>query len=277
MNRIIIGLAVVSVLAVAGAMAGARPGVPAVLAASGDGVPDAILGRAGPPQGERVNYFAADPESRGYLAVPRGEGPFGAVVLIHEWDGVVERLMQVADALAAEGYVALAADLFSGQTGGTPEQNMALVQASLANPEQIVANLDAAVAYLKERLDITGAVATIGWCYGGGVALSYAMGSGSHEGTAIFYGRLIDDPARLRHIAHEIHGTFAGNDRSPPPEQVAQFVSALRAAGVPNDIHIYDDVNHGFWLYVDRDPEANLGPAADAWRRLRAYLERTLL
>jgi carboxymethylenebutenolidase len=268
-------VAIVSVATTAIVVAGERPGIAAAQPGAGDGVLDAILGRGGPPRGERIQYFEDDPESRGYLAVPAGEGPFGAVILIHEWDGVVERIMQVADALAAEGYVALAADLFSGRTGMSREENMALVQESLADPERIVANLDAAASFLKARIDVTGQVATIGWCYGGGVALSYAIGSDSHEGTAIFYGRLLDDPAQLRHISHEIHGTFAGNDQSPSPEQVENFVTALRTAGVTNDVHVYDGVNHGFWLYVERDP-ANLGPARHAWERLRDYLERTL-
>jgi carboxymethylenebutenolidase len=240
------------------------------------GVPDAILGRGETPRGESVRYFAADADTAGYLAVPGGEGPFGAVILIHEWNGLVDRIRQVADALADEGYVALAADLFSGRIGSTREENMALVQASLADPDRIIANLDAATSFLKDRDDVTGKVATIGWCYGGGVALSFAMGSDNHDGTAIFYGRLVDDPARLRHVQHEIHGTFAANDQSPSPEQVERFVSALRAAGVPNDVHVYDEVNHGFWLYVERDPDANLEPARHAWQRLRDYLERTL-
>ncbi len=241
-----------------------------------DELPAAILGQAGPPAGRALAYFPEDAATQGYLAVPAGEGPFGAVILIHEWNGLVDRIRQTADALAAEGYVALAADLYSGRTGSSREENIALVQETLANPDLIVRNLDAAAHYLKSRPDVAGKVATIGWCYGGGVALSYALGSQNHEGTAIFYGRLLDDPERLQHIHHEIYGTFAGLDQSPPPDQVARFVEALRVAGVSNDIHIYDDVQHGFWLYVDRDPAQNHAPALNAWQRLKAYLARTL-
>lgn len=122
----------------------------------------------------------------------------------------------------------------------------------------------------------TGARNAIGWCYGGGVALSYALGSQHHEGTAIFYGRLLTDPEQLESIDHEILGTFAENDSSIPPEQVNEFVQALRKPGVPNDVHIYDNVNHGFWLHVDRNPETNRQPALDAWQRLKAYLKRVL-
>ncbi len=239
-------------------------------------VPAAILGKGQPPAGESVAYFAGDPATRGYLATPAGPGPHGAVILIHEWDGLVDRVRQVADAFAAEGYVALAADLYSGRTGGSREENIALVRETRADPERIVANLDAAAAWLRAREDVSGKIATIGWCFGGGVALSYAIGGENHEGTAIFYGSLLDDPEQMSHIHHEIYGKFAGQDKGIPPEQVDRFVAALRAAGIPNDVHVYDDTQHGFWLYVDRDPGTNLEPAADAWRRLKAYLQRVL-
>jgi len=241
-----------------------------------ESVPDAILGKAGPPSGEALAYFDADPATVGYLALPAGPGPHGAVILIHEWNGLVDRVRQVADALAAEGYVALAADLYSGRTGSNRDENIALVKETQANPERIIANLDAAARYLRNRDDVSGRVATIGWCFGGGVARSYALGGENHDGTAIFYGSLLDDPEKMSHIHHEIYGTFAGADRNITPETVDRFVAALRAAGISNDVHVYDDVEHGFWLYVDRDPETNLAPATDAWQRLKKYLGRTL-
>ncbi len=241
-----------------------------------DEVPQAILGKGAPPRGAPLRYFAEDSKTVGYLAEPAGPGPHGAVILIHEWNGLAERVKQVADAFAAEGYVALAADLYSGRTGSNREENRALVRETLADMDRIVRNLDTAADYLKKRDDVTGKVAAIGWCYGGGVALSYALGSENHEGTAIFYGRLLDDPEQMRHIHHEIYGTFAEMDGGIPPEQVDRFVAALRAAGIENDVHIYDDVRHGFWLHVDRDPDTNLDAALDAWQRLKAYLERTL-
>jgi len=239
-------------------------------------VPAAILGKGEAPTGEAVAYFDADSATLGYLAVPSGPGPHGAVILIHEWNGLVDRVRQVADAFAAEGYVALAADLYSGRTGNSRDENIALVKETRADPERIVANLDAAAAFLRKKDDVSGKVAAIGWCFGGGVALSYALGGENHEGTAIFYGSLLDDPEQMSHIHHEVYGTFAGLDRGIPPESVDRFVEALRAAGIANDVHVYDDTQHGFWLYVDRDPANNLAPAADAWQRLKDYLRRVL-
>ena len=236
-------------------------------------IPPALIGEAAPPGGETLDYHGA---ARGYLALPDAAGPHPSVILIHEWNGLVDRVRQVADAFAAEGYVALAADLYGGRTGSNPQENMALVRETRSDPDAIIANLAAAAAYLRQRPDTTGKVAAIGWCFGGGVALTYALGSEHHDATAIFYGRLLDDPQQLAKIRHEVYGTFAGQDRGISRESVHAFVEALRAAGIANDVHIYDPVKHGFWLYVDRDPEANRAPAADAWRRLKAYLERTL-
>ncbi len=239
-------------------------------------LPPAITGEAPPPQGEAVRYDPADASAVGYLAIPEGEGPFPAVVLIHEWNGLVDRIRQVADALAAEGYLALAADLYHGRTGSNRDENVALMNEARANPDAMIANLNAAVAFLRARPDVTGKVAAMGWCFGGGVALSFALGGERHEGTAIFYGSLVEDPEVLATLDHEIYGTFGRNDRGIPAEQVERFAQALTAAGVANDIHIYDDVGHGFWLYVERDPPVATAPAADAWSRLQAYLERVL-
>ena len=239
-------------------------------------LPPALLGTAPAPAGQAMAYFAEDTAARGYLAVPEGAGPFPAVILIHEWNGVVDRIRQMADALAAEGYIALAADLFSGRTGSNPEENMALVNEAVANQPRMIANLNAAVQYLRSRTDVTGRIGAMGWCFGGGVALAFGLDGENHDATAIFYGRLVDDPARLASLHHEVYGTFARLDQGPSPEQVDRFAAALRQAGVANDLHIYDDVNHGFWLYVDQEPAVRQGPALDAWKRLKAYLGRTL-
>ena len=243
---------------------------------SADQLPPAIIGQGGPLEGADLPYVDGDTLTTGYLAVPAGDGPFPALVIIHEWNGLQDRVRQLADDFAAEGYVTLAADLFQGRTGANRDENMALVREAQSDPAKMVANLNAAVAYLKGRPDVTGRVGAMGWCFGGGVALSFGLDGENHEATAIFYGRLVDDPEALARLDHEVYGTFAALDNGPSPESVAAFESALRSAGVEHDLHIYDDVNHGFWLRVDEDPDVRAAPAADAWTRLKSYLDRTL-
>ena len=232
-----------------------------------------IEGEGAEPSGTLLEYYDA---AQGYIAEPEGEGPFGAVILIHEWNGLVTRVKQVADALAAEGYIALAADLYSGRTGTNPQENIALVRETRGNPQQIIDNLNAAVSYIRSRPDSNGQIATVGWCFGGGVALSFALGGEHHDGTAIFYGQLLTDPQELAKLDHEVLGIFAEQDRGIPVAQVDSFVAALNEAGIANDVHIYDAVQHGFWLYVERDVETNREPAKDAWNLLDSYFSRVL-
>ena len=274
-GRGFLAIAVLTALA-AGCADSAPPDAPAADPAPQPDLPAAIVGNGGELEGADLNYVDGDAETTGYLAVPDGAGPFPALVIIHEWNGLQDRVRQLADDFAAEGYVTLAADLFQGRTGSNPEENMALVREAQADQPAMIANLNAAVAYLKGRSDVTGRVGAMGWCFGGGVALSFGLDGDNHEATAIFYGRLVDDPEVVARLDHEVYGTFGALDNGPSPESVAAFETALLAAGIENDLHIYDDVDHGFWLRVDQDPEVRTGPAADAWQRLKAYLDRTL-
>jgi carboxymethylenebutenolidase len=241
-----------------------------------DEMPPAILGLGGNLDGTDLQYYAGHPETVGYLAVPEGEGPFPALIVIHEWNGLVDRVRQVADDLAAEGYVTLAADLYSSRTGSNPEENMALVQETRGDMDEVIANLNAAAAYLRGRPDVTGRVGAMGWCFGGGIALTYGLDGDDHEATAIFYGALSDDPEVLATLNHEVYGSFGQLDSGPSPEQVNAFEAALEEAGIEHDLHIYDGVGHAFWLQVEAEPEARTEPGLDAWQRLKAYLDRTL-
>ena len=239
-------------------------------------IPAAILGTAPPPRGAALRYVPGDTLTTGYLAVPEGDSPFPALILIHEWNGLTDRVRQVADAFADQGYVALAADVYQGRTGASREENMALVQEARGNPAMLIGNLDAAQRYLRERADVSGKVGVMGWCFGGGVALSYALGGEHHDATAIFYGSLVEDPAELARLDHPVYGTFAEMDQGTPPDQVERFAAVLDSIGIDNDIHVYDAVNHGFWLRVEEDRAVREAPATDAWGRLMRFLGRVL-
>lgn len=258
------------------ALLGAVAAAPRAVRAQESSIPDAILGKAPPPQGQSVHYLPGDAATTGYLAVPKTPGPHPALILIHEWNGLVDRTREVADAFADHGYVVLAADLYEGRTGTTQQENVALMNEAHAHPDRVIANLDAAQKFLRARSDVSGKVGVIGWCFGGGIALSYALGGAQHDATAIFYGSLVTDPAQLAKIHHPIYGTFAGQDRSIPAAQIARFRTVLDSLGVKNDIHIYDPVAHGFWLWVDRNPAVNQAPATDAWHRLTRFLHDAL-
>jgi carboxymethylenebutenolidase len=198
------------------------------------------------------------------------------LIIIHEWNGLVDRVRQVADAFASQGYLTLAADLYQGRTGTGPEENRRLSSEARGNLPAVIANLNAAQRFLRQRADVTGKIGVMGWCFGGGMALSYALGGEHHDATAMFYGSLVTDPAELKRLDHPLYGTFAGQDRGIPPEQVRRFTAALDSLGIQNDVHIYDPVGHGFWLYVDQEPGTREAPARDAWARLMRFLGTVL-
>ena len=85
-----------------------------------------------------------------------------------------------------------------------------------------------------------------------------------------------EDNSKNLIVVHNFYGTFARNDRGIPVAEVERFAETLDAVGIKNDIHIYDEVNHGFWLHVDRDPKINTSPAIDAWKRLKSFLKINL-
>ncbi|MCH7818842.1 MAG: dienelactone hydrolase family protein, partial [Candidatus Marinimicrobia bacterium] len=97
-------------------------------------LPPAVLGTASSLRGESVNYFSEDPKTAGYIVAPDTEGKKPALIIVHEWYGLKLRIKEMADALADEGYVVLAVDMYSGKTGSNNAENRALMTESLSDP-----------------------------------------------------------------------------------------------------------------------------------------------
>ena len=83
-------------------------------------LPPAIQGQAGPLKGKPVRYFSRDAATLGYLAEPVSQSAKGGLILIHEWDGLTQRIKETADDFASAGFLGLATDLYRGQTGSNP-------------------------------------------------------------------------------------------------------------------------------------------------------------
>ena len=137
-------------------------------------LPPSILGAGKSLRGASIAYLPGDTATVGYLSVPEGDGPFPALIIIHEWNGLVDRVRQVADDLAAQGYVTLAVDLYEGRVGSNPMTNIMLVQETQADMPKVINNLNTAVQHLKTREDVTGRVGIINklanqtfcnWCF----------------------------------------------------------------------------------------------------------------
>jgi carboxymethylenebutenolidase len=229
-----------------------------------------------PVTGSETSYGQlGDQALVGYLARPTdAEGPLPGLIVIHEWWGLNANIRAMTERLAAEGYAALAVDLYQGEVAGDPARARELAGGAMKRVPELEANLRQAHAFLAER---SGApkVGSIGWCFGGGWSLATAVLLPDEiDATVIYYGRLVSDPAQLESISTPILGLFGSEDGAIPVASVRAFESELVRLGKPVEIHIYDGAHHAF-----ANPSGTRYDAAaaeDAWRRTTAFLQSHL-
>jgi carboxymethylenebutenolidase len=228
------------------------------------------------PGKRNVSYPGPDGVTlRGYLATPRSGGPSPAVVMIHEWWGLNYDITVLADALAREGFVVLAADAFRGSVAQSPAD--ARKQVMETPREQMAADLDAALDFLRShpRVDAE-RVAVLGFCFGGTQAMYMGTRDPELSGVVIFYGGgPIQDAAQLGSMkeAGPVLGIYGKQDGSIPVEQIRKFEQAMETRGVENTITIYPGVGHAF---VKSNTYRNGGAAEQAWNQMVTFLKTTL-
>jgi carboxymethylenebutenolidase len=194
--------------------------------------------------------------------------------MIHEWWGLNDNIKEMATQMAAEGYVVLAVDLYSGEVATEGSQAGALAGQVRDNPDAAIENLQAAVTYLKSHESVRAdSIGSLGWCFGGGWSLQLALND-ELQATGIYYGSLVTDPNELSSIDWPVLGVFGSADTSIPVEQVRDFETALGENGIENEIYVYEGVGHAF-----ANPSgANYAPEAtmDAWQKTLSFFERHL-
>jgi len=229
-------------------------------------------------QNKTVEYF---PDSQGYLVYPVSSNhtvgkKLPAVVMIHEWWGLNENIKNMANLLAKQGFVVLAADLYKGEVANNPERAMELVQIVRNNQNNSINNLQSAVKYLSLLPNVDSSkIASLGWCFGGGQSLQLALNSQDHPlaATILYYGTpLVTDKALLSKIKWPVLGIFGDKDQSIPIEEINQFGNSLNQSGITNNIHIYKGVGHAF-----ANPSGdNYAPkeTEDAWQKTLSFLKK---
>lgn len=212
---------------------------------------------------------------RGYLAEPMGSGKFPAVVMVHEWWGLNRDTAALADALAKEGYVVLAADAFRGSVAQKPEDAMKQLRGTPT--EQIAADLDAAFNYLSSHPKVDpDRVASLGFCFGGTQSMYMGTRNPNLAAVVIFYGSgPITDPAMLGTMrsAGPVLGIYGAEDGNIPVEQVRKFEDALKMENVRHTISVYPGVGHAF---VKSNTYRNGEAAERAWQQMLSFLYATL-
>jgi len=134
--------------------------------------------------------------------LPEGAtAPLPAVIVIHEWWGLNDHVRHWADRLAADGYAALAVDLYGGKVATTPDEAMAAMKSVDEAKAKAKSMLAAAHRFLADdpRIDAKRR-GVIGWCFGGAWSLQHAIAEADLDAAVIYYGRLSTEPAQLAKI-----------------------------------------------------------------------------
>jgi carboxymethylenebutenolidase len=229
-----------------------------------------------PLKGVDVKFTSGDLTIPAYLSRPPKKKSAPAVLVIHEVFGLNDHIRNVADRIAAAGYVALAPNFFARATDAPPkdDKDMQALRRAASSIPQDAANRDmqAALDFLKTDKGVKQKFASIGFCMGGGY--SYQLATHTHDlaGAVIFYGRT---PIELvPQVSCPILAHFGGKDTSLMQTEPA-WEEAMRKAGKSLDVKVYPEAGHGF--FNDTRPTAyNAEAAADAWQRVLKFFRERL-
>jgi carboxymethylenebutenolidase len=226
--------------------------------------------------GEMVEFPSNGGTGTGYLAAPEAGAGIGLVV-IQEWWGLVAHITDVCDRFAAEGFTALAPDLYRGTTTTEPDEAGKLLMA--LNLEQAARDMSGAVDLLLASDRVRGdGVGVTGFCMGGGLAMMLAVQRPDAVRAVVpFYGIIPWDSAQpdWSKLAAPLQGHFAERDGFFTPEGVRELEATLVGLGKDVEIFLYEGVEHAF--FNDTRPEVYDEQAAStAWIRTLEFLRSKL-
>lgn len=190
-----------------------------------------------------------------FVVYPEIKGKAPVVVLIHEIFGLTDWAKEMADELAAEGYIVVAPDLLSGfgpKGGGSsefPSQDAAVKAVSALDPNVVNSDLDAAADYARQIASANGKLASVGFCWGGGKSFAFAAHRKDLSAAFVFYG---PGPADVSTITAPVYAFYAGND-GRIGATVPATEAAMKAAGKKYEPITYDGAGHGF-MRAGEDP-----------------------
>jgi carboxymethylenebutenolidase len=222
---------------------------------------------------EMVEFKSNGATAQGYLAVPES-GTGAGLIVIQEWWGLVPHIESVCERFAAEGFVALAPDLYHGRTTSSPDEAGKMMMA--LNIERTEKDLRGAIEYLLAHPSVEGdRVGTVGFCMGGALSL-YAASKNEQVGACVvFYGGHPKVKPDLENLRAPVLGLYAELDTFATPALARELEAKLNALGKSAEIHVYENADHAF--FNDARPEVyNAAAAADAWQRTVRFLRKHL-
>jgi carboxymethylenebutenolidase len=232
-----------------------------------------------------------DDEIHAWVARPEGEGAEGTlpgVVAVHHMPGWDEFYREFSERLARHGFFVICPNLYERFGHGTPDDIAAKARSQGGVPDDsVVADCEAALAWLKAQPVSSGKAGIIGTCSGGRHALLAASRLAGFDAVADLWGGGVimakEDLSEARPVAPidytadlraPLLGLFGNDDRHPTPEQVNQHEEELKRHGKQYEFHRYDGAGHGFFYY--HTPMYRPEQAMDGWAKVFDFFGRHL-
>ena len=213
--------------------------------------------------GQMIEFRSNGATAQGYISGETGPG----VLVIQEWWGLNDHIKDIVDRFAAEGFVALAPDLYHGTTTTEPDGAGKLMMA--LNLDQAAKDMSGAIDELLRRTD-RATVGVVGFCMGGGLALVVAcQRPDAVAAVAPFYGLIPWESAQPNWSAltATVEGHYAADDHFFTPADADALQTTLRSLGKQATLLVYPEVDHAF--FNDTRPEVyNEDAATTAWLRV---------
>jgi carboxymethylenebutenolidase len=200
-----------------------------------------------------------------YVAEPAGAQPRPAVIVVQEWWGLNENIRDIARRFAAQGYVAIAPDLYSrqGHKVASDPNTAAQLMGGLQKPDG-VADLKTTIGWIREQPRTRAAkIGVTGYCMGGSYAMLLPCESKEVAAAAPFYGEIPPDAA-LAHLGCPVFYAYGENDGWIQRTDVERLAAYLKQSGKPGEVKIYRGCAHGFFNDTRKDVYS-AEAARDAW------------
>lgn len=221
-----------------------------------------------------IEFKTSAGSAPGYLAVPAsGSGP--ATIVLQEWWGVDEHIRSICDRFAAEGFFALAPDLYRGETTEQPsEAEQKMMAMSMDRAEQ---DMCGAAEYLRTLDGVQGeGVGSVGFCLGGGLSIWAAANCPNIAAAVTYYYVMPHGKPDFKGIDGPVLGHFGTADDFVPVEAAKQLESEISDAGVDVTFHLYEDAGHAFFNDTNRMGTYDAEPAELSWTRTVDFLRTAL-
>jgi len=221
--------------------------------------------------GEMVEFGSNGGTASGYISRP-ASGTGTGVIVIQEWWGLVPHIKDVCDRFAAEGYVALAPDMYHGESAKSPDEAGKMMMALKIDKAE--KDLRGAVNYLLNHSSGT-KVGTVGFCMGGALSLYAASKNPQVGACVIYYGIHPNVKPDLDNLQAPVLGFYAERDGFVTPAVVHALEDELKQHGKSSEMHIYPGTDHAFFNDT-RKEVYNDAAAKDSWRRMLEFYREHL-